>query len=115
MCDNKKISNISTNVDIDLGNDFVTQKSAASMLLSITKFLLFNRNQIPFVFETFFYMTKKLEKARSTCCETGVSNTYVRNYAIERQRDIAIQTYRKFNEISDVSSMLNNSYELSAK
>lgn len=105
MCDNKRMSNISTNVDIDLGDDFVTQKSAASLLLSIAKFLLFNRNQIPFVYETFHFMTKKLESARSTCDENGVSNTFVKNYAIERQRDIAIQTYRKFNEISDVSWM----------
>lgn len=105
MCDSKKTSNISTNVDVDLGDDFVTQKSTATLLLSIAKFLLFNRNQIPFVYETFNYMTKRLESMRTSSDENDISNTFVKNYAIERQRDIAIQTHRKFNEISDVSTM----------
>lgn len=104
MCENKNKCNRSTNVDINLDNDFVTNKTAANMLLSIAKFLLFNRNQIPFVYETFHYMIKKLETAKSM--QNGDSSShssFVRNYAMERQRDIAIQTYRKFNEMSNVS------------
>lgn len=103
MCDRKKINNISANVDIDLANDYVTQKSTATLLLSIVEFLLFNRNQIPFVYQTFNYMTKRLEKAKSAHNENDANKTFIKNYALERQRDVAIQTYRKFNEISDVS------------
>lgn len=106
MCENKKKNNTTTNVDINLGNDFVTNKTAANMLLSIAKFLLFNRNQIPFVYETFYYMAKKLEAAKATQTEDAVcgSSSFVRSYAMDRQRDVAIQTYRKFNDISHVSS-----------
>lgn len=101
----RRKSDITTNVDINLGNDFVTNKAAVNVLLSIAKFLLFNRNQIPFVYETFHFMTKKLEKAKSMQHGPDViGSSFVRSYAMERQRDIAIQTYRKFNEISDVSS-----------
>lgn len=105
MCDYKKKSDITTNVDIHLGNDFVTNKAAVNVLLAIAKFLLFNRSQIPFVYETFYYMANKLEKAKSMHNKSGenVCNTFVKSYAMERQRDIAIQTYRKFKEISDVS------------
>lgn len=103
MSENKKKNHITTTVDINLGNDFMTDKIAANVLLSIVKFLLFNRNQIPFVYETFHYMTKQLVKARAENSENSECKSFVRNYAIERQRDIAIQTHRKFSEISDVS------------
>lgn len=104
MSENIRKIKITTNVDINLGNDFVTNEAAVNMLLSITKFLLFNRNQIPFVYETFYYMTKKLEKAKSLQNgKNAICNSFVKNYAMERQRDVVIQTYRKFNEISDVS------------
>lgn len=112
MCDFKRKSNVSTNVDINLGHDFVTNKAAASVLLSIVKFLSFNRNQIPFVFETFHYMAKKLEKAKSMQNEESVCKSFVKSYAMERQRDIAIQTYRKFNEMSTVS-LLTFAFHLS--
>lgn len=101
----KEKSDKTTNVDINLGNDFVTNKSAVNVLLSIAKFLLFNRNQIPFVYETFHFMTKKLEKAKSMQNgQNAICDSFVRSYAMERQRDIAIQTHRKFSEVSDVSS-----------
>lgn len=103
MCDRKRNNNISAKVDIDLASDFVTQRSTATLLLSIVKFLLFNRNQIPFVYETFNYMTKRLETARSAHNESNANKTFGKNFALERQRDVAIQTYRKFNEISNVS------------
>lgn len=104
MCENNRKSKITTNVDINLGSDFVTNETAVNMLLSIAKFLLFNRNQIPFVYETFYYMTKKLETAKSMQNgENAICNSFVRSYTMDRQRDIAIQTYRKFNEITDVS------------
>lgn len=103
MSANKRKSDITTNVDINLGNDFVTNQTAVNVLLSIAKFLLFNRNQIPFVYETFHFMTKKLEKAKTMQNgKNAICNSFVRSYAMERQRDIAIQTHRKFNEISDV-------------
>lgn len=102
---NKRKLDVTTNVDINLGDDFVTKKAAVNVLLSIAKFLLFNRNQIPFVYETFHFMTKKLEKAKSMQNgQNAIGNSLVGSYAMERQRDTAIQTYRKFNEISDVSS-----------
>lgn len=85
-------------LNIDLENTIITNERCLSICLSIVEFLLFNRNQIPFVFDSLKRMVEKIEKSRTA----EISDGTVRNYAIDRQRDIAIQTTKKFAEISDV-------------
>lgn len=85
-------------LNIDLENTIITNEGAARMCLSIVEFLLFNRNQIPFVFDSLKRMVERIEKSRTA----EISYDTVRNYAIDRQRDIAIHTTKKFAEISDV-------------
>lgn len=85
-------------VNLNLENAIVTHEAAAIISVSILDFLLFNRNQIPFVYEMFENMVNMLEKMKAT------STVDVKNYAIERQRDIAIFTRNKINEIRQVSN-----------
>lgn len=89
-------------LDINLGNTVITNNGAARVCLSIVEFLLFNRNQIPFVYDTLRQMVHKLEKFKII----ENRDDTVRNYALDRQRNIAIQTTRKFAEISIVNIIL---------
>lgn len=86
-----------TIVDLKLGNTIITHETAAVISVSILDFLLFNRNQIPFVYEIFENMVNTLEKTKTT------NTVDVKNYAIERQRDVAILTRNKINEMRRVS------------
>lgn len=100
MCEKLRAANKqSANVDINLENTVVTYKTAAQILMSIIQFLLFNRNQIPFVYETYSQMVTNLEKSRAT---NEADKTVITNYAVERQRDKAIETYQQLKEISDL-------------
>lgn len=98
---------IATSLDINLDNVIVTYKTSARVLLSIIEFLSYNRNQIPLVYETFNHMVHNLEKHPN---DEGDSEIGVNDLAVERQREIAIRTNRKFHEISDVS--LNGRFHL---
>lgn len=51
------------------------------------------------VYETFSHMVVNLEKRAKEDAATG---TEVKDFAVERQRELAIQTSRKFREIGDV-------------
>lgn len=92
-------TNNKTIVNLNLENTIITHETAAIISVSILDFLLFNRNQIPFVYEMFENMVNMLEKLKPT------NTVDVRNYAIERQRDVAISTRNKINEIRQVSKM----------
>lgn len=98
-----KICNKTTNVDIDLNSAVVTYKTVARILLSVVEFLSYNRNQIPLVYETFNKMVKDLEK---TMCRPAQTNFSVNNFTVERQRNLAIQTNKKFDELSNASLYL---------
>lgn len=97
-----KKSNTATNVDIDLNSVVVTHKTISRIFLALVEFLSYNRNQIPLVYETFNRMVKNLEKAHEN---DQLSN--VKNFSLERQREIAIQTNQKFQEIFNVSITFN--------
>lgn len=94
-------SKISAEIDINLENEVITYKSLARALLSIVEFLSFNRNQIPLVYQTFNHLTSALEKRIPN--DDSESDYGVHDLALERQRNLAISTNRKFKEMNDVN------------
>lgn len=90
---------IAATVDINL-EAIVTYKTSCRLLLSIIEFLSFNRNQIPMVYETFNHMVVNLENRKAH--GTDSIETAVKDFAVERQRELAISTSRKFRDIGDV-------------
>lgn len=99
--------------DINLGVLEVSKKTVALISLSIVEFLLFNRNQIPFVFEKFQYMVKRLEE-RKIKLDTDTEGNSVA-YAIERHRNIAIGTHKQILEIQNVSVIKREIFDYSLK
>lgn len=92
---------IAAKVDINL-DAIVTYKTCCRLLLSIIEFLSFNRQQIPMVYETFSHMVVNLEKKAAFVEENAVNEPEVKDFAVERQRELAILTNRKFRDIGDV-------------
>lgn len=88
-----------TSVDIQLDNAVITYKTLTRILLSIIEFLSYNRNQIPFVYETFNHMVNGLVNKSQQQCTSELSMT---NIALERQRESAVNIRGKFQEISKV-------------
>lgn len=95
MNSNKLKDNV---VDVSVGNNAVSSKTAAKIMISIVEFLLFNWNQIPLVFEQFRHMIEKLTEMR----DPNELHAEVKNWKIERQRNEAIQAYQKYKELSEV-------------
>lgn len=95
---NKIVAKVDINLDA-----IITYKTCCRLLLSIIEFLSFNRNQIPMVYETFSHMALNLEKLAK---ENAATCTEVKDFALERQRELAIQTSRKFRDIGDVIKTL---------
>lgn len=94
---------VSANVDINLDSEIVTYKTATRILLSIIEFLSYNRNQIPLVYETFNHLVQGLEKTTPNSFDKrDAADVEVLDFAMERQRDLAIQTNRKFQDIANV-------------
>jgi hypothetical protein len=98
---NKIWNKIIANVDIDLSDMVVTYKTVTRILISIIEFLSFNRQQIPMVFESFNHLVIKLEHQPNSDVDTFSA---VKNFALERQKELAIKTNQSFREISDVSA-----------
>lgn len=92
---------IAAKIDINL-DAIITYKTCCRLLLSIIEFLSFNRNQIPMVYETFSHMVANLEKRAEAAGKNAVMEMAVKDFAIERQRESAILTNRKFLDIGDV-------------
>lgn len=92
---------IAAKIDINL-DTIITFKTCCRLLLSIIEFLSFNRNQIPMVYETFSHMVVNLEKWAAAAKENATNETEVKDFAVERQRELAIVTNRKFRHIGDV-------------
>lgn len=92
---------IAATVDINL-DAIITYKTCCRLLLSIIEFLSFNRNQIPMVYETFNHMIVNLEKRAARAKEVEDAEIQVKDFAVERQRELAISTGRKFRTIGDV-------------
>lgn len=95
----KMWSKILATVDIDLNDMVVTYKTVTRILISIIEFLSFNRQQIPMVFESFNHLVKKLEQQTYS---DDVTCSAVKNFALDRQKELAIKTNQSFRQISDV-------------
>lgn len=89
-------------IAINIDSLAVSRKTAAQITLSIIEFLLFNRNQIPFVFEKFQYMIKRLQEDTKAPDSDKISSALT--YSIERHRNLAAETYKKIVEIQNVNT-----------
>lgn len=98
---------IVANVEIDLNDMVVTYRTVTRVLMSVIEFLSFNRHQIPMVFETFTHLTTKLENLQRQ--KSGEECAGVKNFALERQRELAINTNRNFRDINDVNKRIFDS------
>lgn len=101
----QRLDKIAANLDINLDNCIITYKTVTRLLLSIIEFLSYNRNQIPLVYETFNHLVKNLENCSKNKSDECLID--VKDFAIERQRELAVRTNRKFQEISEVMFLLN--------
>lgn len=97
--ENQLWGKVLADIQIDLNDMVVTYKTATRVLMSITEFLSYNRNQIPLVFETFNLMATKLEKA----APTNQDSSAIKDFAMERQKELVIKTNQSFRELTDVN------------
>lgn len=91
------------NLQISLENMVVTYKTSTRVLLSIIEFLSFNRNQIPFVFETFSHMVAKWGQTdNATTIQVPCADA--KDFALARQRESAQNTFTSFRNLSEVGN-----------
>lgn len=76
-------------IDVNFDVSVITRETTAKMLSAIAEFLAFNRNQIPFVYQTFQFMVEKVMKLEP-------SDDW-NNFHIEHQRAVAQSTLQYFN------------------
>ena len=89
-------------VEITLDTDILTASSTANVVSKILELLLYQRNQIPFVYNVYqFYVSKWPEDGQEEddCSE--------RNFQLERQRAHARQTSEAISEMHKVYLMQN--------
>lgn len=83
-------------IPINLKNiEIISNKTQAFMLIAIIEFLSFQRNQIPFVYETFKYMVNKIRKNNEFVVEDNWNNQM-----LEMKRNSAIETLDSLADIS---------------
>ncbi|XP_055850850.1 uncharacterized protein LOC129915374 [Episyrphus balteatus] len=73
-------------VNVNLETDVVTGETLAHFVTSILEFLLYQRNQIPFVCKTFKYLISKWKNNDTN------EDVVPSNFQLERQKDMAKQT-----------------------
>ena len=86
-------------VDLCLDIDVLTAESAANVVNKILEFLLFQRNQIPFVYNTYRYYVNKWPQDEEIDSVLGTK----RNFQFERQRKEAKQTKESISKMRKVS------------
>lgn len=86
-------------VDINLETDIVTGEIVAHFVTSILEFLLYQRNQIPFVCKTFKYLISKWKTNDEDNNEESPGN-----FQIDRQKDLARQTMNCIKLMGDIIS-----------
>ncbi|XP_075147252.1 uncharacterized protein LOC142221419 [Haematobia irritans] len=87
---------IQLNLDIDV--DVLTVESIAEIVNTILKALLYQRNQIPFVYETYKYYVGNWLKNGNRQENFGE----IASFQLQRQRDHATDTYDSINAMKDV-------------
>ncbi|CAD6993164.1 uncharacterized protein LOC101460575 [Ceratitis capitata] len=107
----------SKKLDLDIDVDVLTAGSAADIVNSILEFLLFQRNQIPFVYNTYKYYvglwTDEIEGNTTSggmelSANTGRSTTTLHTYQIEMQRKQALKTKEA---ISAMRELIRKSFD----
>lgn len=83
----QEIKNIKL-IDVNFDVSVITRETTAKMLSAIAEFLAFNRNQIPFVYQTFQFMVERMKVEPSEEWN---------NFHIEHQRALAQSTLQYFN------------------
>lgn len=83
-------------IPINLTNiEIISNKTQAFMLIAIIEFLSFQRNQIPFVYETYKYMVNKFRK-NYECVDEADWN----NHILDKKRNSAIETLDSLTDIT---------------
>lgn len=75
--------------------EIISNKTQAFMLIAIIEFLSFQRNQIPFVYETYKYMVNQIRKKDEILVEDDWNN-----HMLEMKRNSAIDTLDSLADIS---------------
>lgn len=101
--ENEKIGKIVAQMDINLDDMIVTYRTVTRVLMSMIEFLSFNRHQIPMVFETFTHLTSNLEKQQLQ--QNSDDCPEMKNFALDRQRELVITTNQNFRDMSNVRQM----------
>lgn len=103
-------------LNLNIEVDVLTAGSAADVVNSILEFLLFQRNQIPFVYNTYKYyvelwtdeVTGNANGGIETCTKSGQSISSLHSYQIERQREQALRTKEA---ISAMRKLIRKSFD----
>lgn len=86
-------------IDIEFTASIVTSTTVGSLFAAILDLLLFHRNQIPFVYNTFKYMVEKFEALDGEDVEW-------QHYLVDRERKLASKTLHNVKMLKKVSSSL---------
>ncbi|XP_011198792.2 uncharacterized protein LOC105222923 [Bactrocera dorsalis] len=103
-------------LNLNIEVDVLTAGSAADVVNSILEFLLFQRNQIPFVYNTYKYYvglwTDEVEGTANgkmeTCTQSGQYSSGLHFYQLERQREQALRTKEA---ISAMRELIRKSFD----
>lgn len=91
-------------LDIEIKLDVNTEESSSKALQTIIQVLLFQRSQIPFCYEVFQAIVKKLKKELAE-----IDSSKWKNYQLTKQREIA------FNLLCDIQTLFREVTEIAKR
>lgn len=97
------MTSTTTIVDIPIECRIVTAQTVSSMVAAIVDLLMFQRKQIPLVYQTFSYMVEKLRPLLEDGATDEADDGWDA-FLIERERRLALATLDSIKALKRVSS-----------
>lgn len=101
-------AHLSSVVDIPIHCPIVTAQTVSSIVAAVLDLLLFERKQIPLVYQTFKFMVEKFTAEKPGSGHGGGDSGDWDDYLVERVRNDAVQT---LNSIKAMKRVRNKSYK----
>lgn len=95
---------IKTNLDLHIEVDVLTTGAVAEVVNGILESLLYQRNQIPFVYKTYRYYVNKWLEQDGNQSNTNGNDPGIHSFQMQRKRQLATSTKEAISGMIEVSS-----------
>lgn len=96
---------IKTQLDLYVEVDVLTTGATADVVNAILESLLYQRNQIPFVYKTYrYYVNKWLKQQHGNASDTNGNEIGVHSFQVQRKRQMATNTKEAISAMTEVST-----------